>query len=225
MRGKRPRGKRGLFATGVSGLIGLCAICMCISLVFGGGKKNTPAGPSAPTAERATDRPVSIEATATESGSIESVVASSTPASGLSGGIEFITSTPEPGVLFQASTSTRAPASPRSTRPAANSAAPTATRPPRTSPTTAPIRPTATRSRPTATLASSGGGSGGSGGGGSGYTAADAYPCNIGQIKANVDSGIYHVPGQQTYAQTRNNVICFDTESQAIAAGYRRAKR
>ncbi len=49
-------------------------------------------------------------------------------------------------------------------------------------------------------------------------------PCIEGQIKGNLNSKIYHVPGQQYYAVTKNNVQCFDTEEQAIAAGFRRSK-
>lgn len=50
-------------------------------------------------------------------------------------------------------------------------------------------------------------------------------PCAAGQIKGNRNSSIYHVPGQQAYATTYKNVQCFDTEAQAKAAGYRKAKR
>ena len=54
---------------------------------------------------------------------------------------------------------------------------------------------------------------------------ADAYPCLPGQIKANRNSNIYHVPTGVSYAKTRANVLCFDTEAAAQAAGYNRAKR
>ena len=53
---------------------------------------------------------------------------------------------------------------------------------------------------------------------------ADAQPCAIGQIKGNRNSRIYHVPGGGSYARTQNNVMCFDTEDQAVAAGYRKAR-
>ena len=53
-----------------------------------------------------------------------------------------------------------------------------------------------------------------------------AYPCQVGQIKGNPDSMIYHVPTGASYAQTRNSrVVCFDTESAATLAGYRKASR
>lgn len=52
-----------------------------------------------------------------------------------------------------------------------------------------------------------------------------SYPCQAGQIKANRNSGIYHVPGGASYSQTRANVQCFDTEAEAQAAGFRRAQR
>ena len=58
-------------------------------------------------------------------------------------------------------------------------------------------------------------------------TAVDigADPCQPGQIKGNRNSQIYHAPGQRDYAKTQANVQCFDTEAEAQAAGYRRAKR
>lgn len=55
-------------------------------------------------------------------------------------------------------------------------------------------------------------------------TASDSAPCTIGQIKGNRNSRIYHVPGGGSYAQTRANVACFDTEADAQADGYRRAR-
>lgn len=51
------------------------------------------------------------------------------------------------------------------------------------------------------------------------------YPCAQGQIKGNLNSMIYHVPGGASYAKTAANVQCFDTEAQAQAAGFTRAKR
>ena len=57
-------------------------------------------------------------------------------------------------------------------------------------------------------------------------TAADeAYPCQVNQIKGNRNSMIYHVPSGASYAKTRANVECFDSEAAAITAGYRKAKR
>lgn len=47
------------------------------------------------------------------------------------------------------------------------------------------------------------------------------WPCKEGQIKGNVNSGIYHVPGSRHYARTYANVVCFDTAVQARDAGYR----
>jgi outer membrane biosynthesis protein TonB len=52
-----------------------------------------------------------------------------------------------------------------------------------------------------------------------------AAPCQPGQIKGNRNSGIYHAPGQRDYGKTQANVECFNTEAEAQAAGYRRAKR
>lgn len=53
------------------------------------------------------------------------------------------------------------------------------------------------------------------------------WPCQQGQIKGNQNSKsrIFHVPGQRDYARTFKSVECFDTEAEAIAAGYRKAKR
>ncbi|MFN5342440.1 MAG: thermonuclease family protein [Roseiflexaceae bacterium] len=57
-------------------------------------------------------------------------------------------------------------------------------------------------------------------------TAADeAAPCQVNQIKGNLNSMIYHVPGGASYAKTKSNVECFDSEAAAAAAGYRKAKR
>ncbi|MEY2844725.1 MAG: hypothetical protein RL076_271 [Chloroflexota bacterium] len=57
-------------------------------------------------------------------------------------------------------------------------------------------------------------------------TAADeAAPCQVNQIKGNRNSKIYHVPGGASYAKTKANVECFDSEAAAASAGYRKAKR
>lgn len=53
----------------------------------------------------------------------------------------------------------------------------------------------------------------------------DSSPCTVGQIKGNRNSKIYHTPGQRDYAKTKLNVQCFDTEAEALAAGYRHALR
>lgn len=49
-------------------------------------------------------------------------------------------------------------------------------------------------------------------------------PCRDGQIKGNLNSMIYHVPGQRYYAQTKNNVQCFDREADAVNSGFRKSK-
>lgn len=47
-----------------------------------------------------------------------------------------------------------------------------------------------------------------------------------GKIKGNSNSMIYHVPGGASYDKISvNNVVYFDTEQDAINAGYRKAKR
>ena len=55
-----------------------------------------------------------------------------------------------------------------------------------------------------------------------GYTADTTQ----GKIKGNKNSMIYHVPGGASYDKISvNNVVYFDTEQDAINAGYRKAKR
>ncbi|MDU0893638.1 MAG: thermonuclease family protein [Anaerococcus sp.] len=49
---------------------------------------------------------------------------------------------------------------------------------------------------------------------------------NNGMIKGNVNSGIYHVPGGASYNKVaEHNTVYFNSEEEAQAAGYRRAKR
>ena len=55
-----------------------------------------------------------------------------------------------------------------------------------------------------------------------GYTADTTQ----GKIKGNKNYMIYHVPGGASYDKISvNNVVYFDTEQDAINAGYRKAKR
>jgi micrococcal nuclease len=54
---------------------------------------------------------------------------------------------------------------------------------------------------------------------------SDSYPCTAGQIKGNRTSKIYHVPGGTSYARTKKNVGCYDTEKDAQGAGYTKAKK
>ena len=46
----------------------------------------------------------------------------------------------------------------------------------------------------------------------------------LADIKNN-NSNIFHAPGQSDYASTYANVTCFGTETEAAAAGFRRAQR
>jgi hypothetical protein len=46
-----------------------------------------------------------------------------------------------------------------------------------------------------------------------------------GKIVGNVNSHIYHVPGQSGYRMNSKNAVYFDNEQDAINAGYRRALR
>ncbi len=56
-------------------------------------------------------------------------------------------------------------------------------------------------------------------------TKGDVYTGNVGRIIGNVNSKIYHVPGQSGYHMNSANAVYFASEQQAIAAGYRKAKR
>ncbi len=85
----------------------------------------------------------------------------------------------------------------------------TVTTQPDPTPTSSPARATAATAHPTATL----------------DPVKAALPCKVGQIKGNKNSMIYHVPDGAWYAITSKNVVCFDTEEEAQAAGYRRSKR
>lgn len=55
--------------------------------------------------------------------------------------------------------------------------------------------------------------------------ASGSYPCADGQIKGNRNSGIYHVPSGNSYANTTDNVACFNNEDEAVNAGFRKAKK
>ena len=56
-------------------------------------------------------------------------------------------------------------------------------------------------------------------------TASAQNPQPSGKIKGNKNSKIYHVPGGKSYNKiSENNVVYFDTEQDAINAGYRKAK-
>ncbi|PKR87132.1 hypothetical protein CWO92_01865 [Heyndrickxia camelliae] len=46
-----------------------------------------------------------------------------------------------------------------------------------------------------------------------------------GQIKGNVNSKIYHVPGGENYDSKMNHIVWFCSEVEAQKAGYRKAKR
>lgn len=54
-----------------------------------------------------------------------------------------------------------------------------------------------------------------------------SYPCRLGQIKADQNTGLYHSHGQTYYNVTGYEINadtwCFDMESQAYSAGFRRA--
>lgn len=53
----------------------------------------------------------------------------------------------------------------------------------------------------------------------------DMKTSDSGQIVGNVNSHIYHVPGQAGYSMNSSNAVYFNSEQDAINAGYRRAKR
>lgn len=53
----------------------------------------------------------------------------------------------------------------------------------------------------------------------------DMNTSDSGKIVGNVNSHIYHVPGQSGYRMNSKNAVYFNTEQDAINAGYRRALR
>ena len=53
----------------------------------------------------------------------------------------------------------------------------------------------------------------------------DLYTANQGTIVGNRNSMIYHVPGQAGYHMNSANAVYFNSEQDAIKAGYRKAKR
>jgi DNA-entry nuclease len=53
----------------------------------------------------------------------------------------------------------------------------------------------------------------------------DVNTATQGQIVGNINSKIYHVPGQAGYHMNAGNAVYFQTEQQAQAAGYRKALR
>ena len=53
----------------------------------------------------------------------------------------------------------------------------------------------------------------------------DLNTATTGRIVGNAHSKIYHVPGQAGYRMNSANAVYFNSEQEAIAAGYRRAKR
>lgn len=53
----------------------------------------------------------------------------------------------------------------------------------------------------------------------------DLYTGNQGTIVGNSNSKIYHVPGQVGYHMNSANAVYFNSEQDAINAGYRKAKR
>lgn len=54
-----------------------------------------------------------------------------------------------------------------------------------------------------------------------GQTTTDAS----GKIVGNINSKIYHVPGQASYRMSADNAVYFNTEQEAQAAGYRKSLR
>lgn len=52
----------------------------------------------------------------------------------------------------------------------------------------------------------------------------DMNTASAGQIVGNRNSHIYHVPGQRGYNMNSSNAVYFQTEQDAINAGYRKAK-
>ena len=61
--------------------------------------------------------------------------------------------------------------------------------------------------------------------GSSSQSQGDLYTANQGTIVGNRNSKIYHVPGQAGYHMHSANAVYFNSEQDAINAGYRKAKR
>lgn len=61
--------------------------------------------------------------------------------------------------------------------------------------------------------------------GSSSQSQGDLYTANQGTIVGNCNSKIYHVPGQAGYHMHSANAVYFNSEQDAINAGYRKAKR
>ena len=57
------------------------------------------------------------------------------------------------------------------------------------------------------------------------FGAGDTYTANHQRIIGNKRSKIYHVPGQAGYHMNSSNAVFFNSEKEAIAAGYRKALR
>ncbi|WP_334330408.1 sunset domain-containing protein [Companilactobacillus sp. HBUAS59699] len=55
-------------------------------------------------------------------------------------------------------------------------------------------------------------------------SSGDMNTASSGQIVGNRNSHIYHVPGQRGYNMNSSNAVYFQTEQDAINAGYRKAK-
>lgn len=59
----------------------------------------------------------------------------------------------------------------------------------------------------------------------SGQSRGDMNTADSGKIVGNINSHIYHVPGQSGYNMNSSNAVYFNSEQEAINAGYRKAKR
>lgn len=57
----------------------------------------------------------------------------------------------------------------------------------------------------------------------SNFQNTDMNTADTGKIVGNVNSHIYHVPGQHGYNMNSANAIYFNSEQDAINAGYRKA--
>ena len=57
------------------------------------------------------------------------------------------------------------------------------------------------------------------------YGTGDTYTASHQKIIGNKRSKIYHVPGQAGYHMNSSNAVFFNSEKEAIAAGYRKALR
>lgn len=180
----------------------LVVLVLIPGLITGCGDESTPLPKGIPANATATVESVTVSRTGTATPSLPP--ATFTPTATLP-----LTATPQPSnTPLPTSTVQTTPTAVPETTLALASPTPLT---PTLAPTTSTVAASATSTKPATTGAKN--------------ISDDSSPCAVGQIKGNRNSKIYHTPGQRDYAKTKLNVQCFDTEAEALAAGYRHALR